>query len=69
VTVAVDATSVRLGIADDGRGIGRDRARQDGGRGIPDATRRAADVGGRLTVEDAPHGGTSIWFIWPDPRG
>jgi signal transduction histidine kinase len=69
VAVAVDATSVRLGIADDGRGIGRDRARQDGGRGIPDATRRAADVGGRLTVEDAPHSGTSISFIWPDPRG
>jgi signal transduction histidine kinase len=67
VTVAVDRLSVQLEIADDGRGIDRDQPPRDRGRGIPDAIRRAADVGGRLRVEALPRG-TSVGFIWPDDR-
>jgi signal transduction histidine kinase len=68
VTVSVDASSVRLVIADDGRGLRSDRSPHGHGRGIADAIRRAGDVGGRATVESTPGRGTSVSFIWPDDR-
>ncbi len=66
VRVSIDQARVRLAIADDGRGFQSDGPGPDRGRGIPDAIRRGADVGGRVTVEPGPLVGTSVSFDWPD---
>jgi signal transduction histidine kinase len=72
ITVSVDAEaqSLRLSIADDGPGMpagtGTDA---HAGRGLIDAKRRAADVGGTVGVESDGTSGTVITFEWRAPGG
>jgi signal transduction histidine kinase len=66
LTVTVDADRVRLTIADDGRGFdpAAPGAIRAGARGLADAKRRAADVGGAVLIEPRPGGGTTVAFDW-----
>ncbi len=70
VTVAAEARRVLVAVADDGRGFdpvaGVVRV---GGRGLADASRRAADVGGSLRIAAGRGGGTVVTFEWVARRG
>jgi signal transduction histidine kinase/ligand-binding sensor domain-containing protein len=70
VEVAIEVRDGRIlaRVEDDGRGIDPFRAReaeQDGHRGLPGLGRRAASVGGEVTVDSAPGGGTRIHLEVP----
>jgi len=61
---------VTLEIADDGIGFDLATARERGGMGLSAMEERAAELGGRLTVESAPGSGTRIMAVWTvDERG
>lgn len=58
VRLAYTDVGVSLGVHDDGRGFGADRAVQ--GTGLANMHRRAHDLGGVLDVESTPGGGTTV---------
>lgn len=65
-----DERTVTLEIADDGIGFDLATARERGGMGLSAMEERAAELGGRLTVESAPGSGTRIIVVWTiDERG
>ncbi len=67
VTLAVTAGSLRLDIADDGRGIGTDapKAPGDGHFGVWIMRERARAVGGIVDVAPRPGGGTIVTLTVP----
>jgi signal transduction histidine kinase len=70
VTVAAEAGRVLVAVADDGRGFDPSAdAVRAGARGLADASRRAADVGGSLRIEAGRGGGTVVTFEWIARRG
>jgi signal transduction histidine kinase len=66
VAISVDASGVALSVADDGRGFDRASlgAVRPAARGLADAQRRAAAIGGSLDVGPRPDGGTVVRFAW-----
>jgi signal transduction histidine kinase len=65
VCVAVDETSCRLTLADNGIGI-PDAAKAAGsGHGLANLRRRAEKLRGSFTIEDNPGGGTVLTWIVP----
>lgn len=59
---------IRAEVRDDGHGIDPDRAREaaeEGHRGLPGMGRRAAAVGGEVTIDSRPGGGTRIALSVP----
>lgn len=69
VTIASESGRVHLEVGDDGRGLDPGAPGRPAGRGLADASRRAAEVGGRATVGQGPMGGTTVRFDWPAPPG
>jgi signal transduction histidine kinase len=70
VEVSIEVRDGRIAarVEDDGRGIDPTRAReaeQDGHRGLPGLGRRAGAVGGEVTVDTPPGGGTRIRLSVP----
>jgi signal transduction histidine kinase len=59
---AVQAVGLRLSVADDGRGIGRDRS--NGGFGMTSMQERADRIGASLTIVTAPRNGTEVVLAW-----
>ncbi|HET7702796.1 MAG TPA: ATP-binding protein [Candidatus Limnocylindrales bacterium] len=68
IRTSVSSVRVDLTVADDGTGF--DPAAPGGirpsARGLADATRRAASVGGGVVIEAGSTGGTVVRFHWPD---
>jgi signal transduction histidine kinase len=66
IAIGVDDDRVSLEIADDGRGFdpATSGALRPAGRGLADATRRAADVGATIRIGPRPGGGTTVAFSW-----
>jgi signal transduction histidine kinase len=60
---------VTMEIADDGIGFDLATARERGGVGLSAMEERAAELGGRLTVESAPGSGTRIVAVWAIDEG
>jgi len=60
--VADQSVGVRLSVADDGRGIGRDRPTS--GFGMTSMQERAEKIGASLTVVTAPRNGTEVVLAW-----
>jgi signal transduction histidine kinase len=56
-------------ITDDGIGFDPATARERGGLGLSAMEERAAELGGRLTVESAPGSGTQIMAVWTIDEG
>jgi len=54
--------TIRLDVADDGRGIGTDRGT---GVGLSSMRERAAELGGTLTVSDRSPNGTVVTAVLP----
>ena len=68
VTVAAEPGAVRLTVADDGAGLAHDRlerALAEGHIGLAAATERVRALGGDVTIESAPGGGTIIAAVLP----
>ncbi len=64
VTVRRVEEEVQLAVADDGKGFDLAKAReQGGGLGLRSIEERVRLVGGRLSIETAPHMGTTI-TVW-----
>jgi signal transduction histidine kinase len=61
--VAVQSVGVRLSVADDGRGIGRDSG-STGGFGMTSMQERAERIGASLTIVTAPRNGTEVVLAW-----
>jgi signal transduction histidine kinase len=59
---AVQSVGLRLSVADDGRGIGRDR--QTTGFGMTSMQERADRIGASLTIVTAPRNGTEVVLAW-----
>ena len=59
---AVQSVGLRLSVADDGRGIGRDR--QTTGFGMTSMQERAERIGASLTIVTAPRSGTEVVLAW-----
>jgi signal transduction histidine kinase len=59
---AVQAVGMRLSVADDGRGIGRDRPTS--GFGMISMQERAERIGASLTIVTAPRNGTEVVLAW-----
>jgi signal transduction histidine kinase len=59
---AVQAVGLRLSVADDGRGIGRDQA--SSGFGMTSMQERADRIGASLTIVTAPRNGTEVVLAW-----
>jgi len=59
---AVQQVGVRLSVADDGRGIGRDRS--TAGFGLTSMQERADRIGASLTIVTAPRSGTEVVLAW-----
>jgi signal transduction histidine kinase len=62
---AVRAGGLRLAVADNGRGITRDR--QDTGFGMISMQERAERIGASLTIVTAPRKGTEVVIAWEPP--
>ena len=62
---AVRAGGLRLAVADNGRGITRDR--QDAGFGMTSMQERAERIGASLTIVTAPRKGTEVVLAWEPP--
>jgi len=58
----VQAVGVRLSVADNGRGIGRDRS--TAGFGLTSMQERADRIGASLTIVTAPRSGTEVVLAW-----
>jgi signal transduction histidine kinase len=59
---SVDSLGLRLSIADDGRGIPRER--QSSGFGMTSMQERAERIGASLTIVTAPRSGTEVVLAW-----
>ena len=59
---AVRAVGFRLSVADDGRGIARDR--HASGFGMTSMQERAERIGASLTIVTAPRSGTEVVLAW-----
>ena len=59
---SVQSVGVRLSVADDGRGIGRDRPTS--GFGMTSMQERAEKIGASLTIVTAPRNGTEVVLAW-----
>ena len=70
VVIATGPRRVRLVVSDDGQGFEAAPGGpvRKGGRGLADATRRAAEIGALLRIERAANGGTTVDFAW-EPTG
>jgi len=55
----------RLSVADDGRGIARERF--GAGFGLTSMQERAERIGGSLTIVTAPREGTEVVLAWEPP--
>jgi signal transduction histidine kinase len=62
---AVQSVGLRLSVADDGRGIARDRSTS--GFGMTSMQERAERIGASLTIVTAPRNGTEVVLAW-EPR-
>ena len=62
---AVRAGGLRLAIADNGRGITRER--RDTGFGMTSMQERAERIGASLTIVTAPRQGTEVVLAWEPP--
>ena len=58
----VNSLGLRLSVADDGRGIPRERA--SGGFGMTSMQERADRIGASLTIVTAPRAGTEVVLAW-----
>ena len=58
----VQAVGLRLSVADNGRGIGRDRSTS--GFGLTSMQERADRIGASLTIVTAPRSGTEVVLAW-----
>jgi signal transduction histidine kinase len=67
VRLDVDPRAVRVTVTDDGVGlpVGTGRA----GVGLASMRERAAEMGGEVTVQDAPGGGVEVRAVLPRPEG
>lgn len=59
---AVQSVGLRLSVADDGRGIGRDQPTN--GFGMTSMQERADKIGASLTIVTAPRNGTEVVLAW-----
>jgi signal transduction histidine kinase len=59
---AVQSVGLRLSVADDGRGIARDRSAS--GFGLTSMQERAERIGASLTIVTAPRNGTEVVLAW-----
>jgi signal transduction histidine kinase len=59
---AIQAVGLRLSVADDGRGISRDRS--SSGFGLTSMQERADRIGASLTIVTAPRNGTEVVLAW-----
>jgi len=59
---AVQSVGLRLSVADDGRGIARDRSTS--GFGMTSMQERADKIGASLTIVTAPRNGTEVVLAW-----
>ncbi len=57
-----DSLGLRLSVADDGRGIARER--HASGFGMTSMRDRAERIGASLTIVTAPRGGTEVVLAW-----
>jgi signal transduction histidine kinase len=62
---ATRSVGFRLSVADDGRGIARDRFGT--GFGLTSMQERAERIGGSLTIVTAPRAGTEVVLAWEPP--
>jgi signal transduction histidine kinase len=60
--MTVQSVGFRLSVADDGRGIARERA--SGGFGMTSMQERAEKIGASLTIVTAPRSGTEVVLAW-----
>ncbi|MFU8839852.1 MAG: sensor histidine kinase [Nitriliruptoraceae bacterium] len=65
VALEADATTVRITVSDDGRGIDPARPGEGGGVGLSSMRERAARLGGELRVAPAASGGTEVDLSFP----
>jgi signal transduction histidine kinase len=68
--IAINASPVRsvgfrLSVADDGRGIAKER--RDAGFGMTSMQERAERIGASLTIVTAPRSGTEVVLAWEPP--
>lgn len=68
VTVQIEPASVRIEVADDGRGFARAGVMPTG-LGLDSMRHRAAAIGGRLSVESRDPGGAVVACECPQPAG
>ena len=61
----VRAVGFRLSVADDGRGIAKER--RDIGFGMTSMQERAERIGASLTIVTAPRSGTEVVLAWEPP--
>ena len=59
---AVRSLGLRVSVADDGRGIARERTRS--GFGMTSMQERADKIGASLTIVTAPRSGTEVVLAW-----
>jgi signal transduction histidine kinase len=59
---AIQSVGLRLSVADDGRGIARDRS--SSGFGMTSMQERAERIGASLTIVTAPRNGTEVVLAW-----
>ena len=62
---AVRSVGFRLAVADDGRGISKER--RDTGFGMTSMQERAERIGASLTIVTAPRAGTQVVLAWEPP--
>jgi signal transduction histidine kinase len=60
VAVTVGASGLRMTVSDDGAGFAQERQGRIAGRGLAAMRAHFAEVGGTLTINSVPGGGTTI---------
>jgi signal transduction histidine kinase len=65
VALTLSPAEAVLEVRDDGKGFDPDAGRTSGGLGLPGMADRARRVGGELTVQSRPGGGTTVGFRAP----